>query len=143
MHTSRRIPRNTSAKVDCEWNTMLENYRPHRCIDPRVKVHIEKGQRTGRCLRHLLALSSSKDKPCIGNTHILSPRFFAFLSFTFVNSFRNRAHFDLDSIYPRSAGQIKIDPSVYFRQFTRVRENKRTKDKYLGYTNIVKVRNNN
>lgn len=97
MHTSRQIPRNTSAKVDCERYTMLENYRAHRCIDPRVKVHIEKGQRTGRCLRHLLALSSSKDKPYILAQRNLFPSrsfffffsFFAFLSFTFVNSFRN------------------------------------------------------
>lgn len=71
-----RVPGRKSRRMPCiplveyreilprKWtaNTMLENYRPHRCIDPRVKVHIEKGQRTGRCLRHLLALSSSKDK---------------------------------------------------------------------------------
>lgn len=83
MHTSRQIPRNTSAKVDCERYTMLENYRAHRCIDPRVKVHIEKGQRTGRCLRHLLALSSSKDKPYILAQRNLFPSrsFFFFFSF--------------------------------------------------------------
>ena len=126
MHTSRQIPRNTSAKVDCERYTMLENYRAHRCIDPRVKVHIEKGQRTGRCLRHLLALSSSKDKPYILAQRNLFPSrsFFFFLFRLPLFHFREFVSKSCTRIM-----HLSRDERI-FRELARVRE-KREKNKYL------------
>lgn len=98
------MPRNTSAKVA---SSTLENYvhrLTERCIDPRVKVHIEKGQRAGCCLQHLLALSSSKD---IGNN--LVPEFFAFPSFTFANSRSFHRGYLLRSFADPRCASEKID----------------------------------
>ena len=137
MHTSRQIPRNTSAKVDCERYTMLENYRAHRCIDPRVKVHIEKGQRTGRCLRHLLALSSSKDKPYIlAQRNLFPSRSFFFFSFFRLPLFHFR------EFVSKSCTRIMDRDERIFRKLVRVRE-KREKNKYLDSCEHRENCNNN
>lgn len=108
---------------------------------PMYRSTRESAYRKGAAYRPLFATPSCTFKlqgqSRIGTTQSFSPAFFffAFLSFTFVNSFRNRI---LD-LFGRDEWSILI-----FRfEFAQVKEKRftRAKNKYLGciLANIVKV----
>lgn len=108
---------NTASKYFRESGLRVEHYVGKLSSTPMYRSTRESAYRKGAAYRPLFATPSCTFKlqgqaPYIGNT-ILSPRFFPFLSFTFVNSFRNRAlrsRFDLSKM----AGQIKsIRPSIF------------------------------